>query len=132
MLTAAQAYGNRADYQRAIADASRAIELDPKCTDAYANRGRAFLATGRLDSAVRDCTRAIELDSKCAKALASRGEAYDALGQLDNALQDYTRVIELSVPGGGRSEFHLRVGGDPIWKGRVPNGHFGLRRGNSS
>src|SRR5438874_8083526 len=58
------AKGVKGDIDGAIADFTRAIELDPKYSTAYTNRCLARKNKGDLDGAVADRTRAIELDQK--------------------------------------------------------------------
>jgi tetratricopeptide (TPR) repeat protein len=65
------AYNNRGfvwhdkgDLDRAIADYSEAIRLDPKQANAYRNRGNALREKGDLDRAIADLNEAIRLDPK--------------------------------------------------------------------
>ena len=58
------AYQNKGDNDRAIADYSEAIRLNPKFADAFANRAWAYLSKKDADSAIADFTRAIELNPK--------------------------------------------------------------------
>ncbi len=89
------AYYAKGDHDRAIADHTRAIELDSKFTNAYASRGYAYAAKGDHDRAIADYTRAIELDPKYAIAYINRGWAYAAKGDHDRAIADYDRAIGL-------------------------------------
>jgi lipoprotein NlpI len=85
------------DFDGAIADYTRAIELDPKYAAAYSNRGSAKQAKGDLDGAIADCNRAIELDPKDAMAHKNRGVVKKAKGDLEGAIADYNRTIELDT-----------------------------------
>ena len=51
----------RKDYQGAIADYTKAIELSPDFTQAYHKRGVAYLMLGPKSKARADFKRAIEL-----------------------------------------------------------------------
>jgi TPR repeat protein len=97
------AYNNRGnasfakgEHGRAIADYSRAIELDPADATAYFNRGRSFGITGQASQALADFSKAIELDPKLAVAYNSRGLAFAAQGDHDRALADYNKAIGLT------------------------------------
>jgi len=63
------AYKANGDLDRALADYTKAIELDPKDAYAYYNRGLHYRAKGDLDHAIADYRKAIELDPKDALRL---------------------------------------------------------------
>ena len=85
------------DPAGAVADFSRAIELNPKQTDAYNMRGLERKSQGDLDGAIDDYSHAIQLDPNNASFCNNRGEAKQQKGDLDGAITDYTSVIELSA-----------------------------------
>ena len=96
------------DFDGAIADYNRAIELDPRYAAAYSNRGNAKQANGDLDGAIADCSRAIELDPKDPMAHKYRGVAKKAKGDLEGAIADYNRAIELD-PKYSAAYFHRGI-----------------------
>jgi tetratricopeptide (TPR) repeat protein len=49
-------------YDEALADLTRAIELDPSYAGYFALRGQAYQATGNYDESLADFTRATELN----------------------------------------------------------------------
>jgi len=49
-------------YDEALADCTRAIDLDPSYAWAITSRGRTYQAMERYDEALADLNRAIELD----------------------------------------------------------------------
>ena len=53
------AYDNQGRYDQAIANYSRAIELNPDYVSAYYNRGNAYDNQGRYHQAIADYSRAI-------------------------------------------------------------------------
>ncbi len=85
----------RGDWDRAIVEHTRAIELDPTLAEAWINRGRARFAKDDFDGEIADETRAIELDPRLEAAWANRGSARAAKGDLDGALADQTKALEL-------------------------------------
>lgn len=89
------AYNSKGEYDRAIADCNRAIELNQNYAEAYDNRGDAYDGKGEHDRAIADFTRAIMLNPKDAAAHYDRGLAYRHKGDNDRAIADYTRAIAL-------------------------------------
>jgi len=89
------AYLDKKDWDRAIADFTSAIELDPKIAVAFISRGSAYLSKKNWDRAIADETRAIEIDPKSKGAFVVRGTAYFNKKDWDRAIADETRAIEL-------------------------------------
>lgn len=55
-------YSRNGAYEPAIADYTRALELDAAFAEAWFNRGVSWYELGRYDAAIADLTRAIELN----------------------------------------------------------------------
>jgi tetratricopeptide (TPR) repeat protein len=89
------AYDSKGEHNRAIADFTMAIELNPKHVEAYNNRGVAYEGEGDHDRAIADFTKAIALDPKYIRAYNNRGGAFNKNGHLDRAIADYTMAIAL-------------------------------------
>ena len=60
----ANIYRERGDLDRAIADYSTAIRLDPLYTAAFTNRGQAYQEKGQLDKAREDYQAALSVPAK--------------------------------------------------------------------
>ena len=89
------AHLRKGDYDRAIADKTRAIELHPNFAIAFCDRGISYMEKGDHDRAIADWTRAIKLDPDYVDPLCNRALAYDQKRDHDRAIADLTRAIEL-------------------------------------
>jgi len=86
------------EYDLAIADCNKAIELAPNFSDAYNNRGGAYLNLDQYERAIEDFSEAIRLNPQDGLAYANRAKAYTLLDMDTEAEQDASRAIELGVP----------------------------------
>lgn len=84
----------RGDLDGAIADFTRALELDPRHLEALFFRGNARLAKRDLDGAILDYDAALAISEDASLTL-NRGFARHAKGDLDGALADFNRTLEL-------------------------------------
>ncbi len=82
-------------YDLAVADFTKAIELDPNYLVAYYNRGVAYFDLGRYDVAIMDFTKAMELGLKGKGTYHIRGLAYVKQGQYDLAIADFDKALEV-------------------------------------
>ena len=64
-LHKALAFSQLGDYDQAIADLGRAIELKKDYANAYLNRGIIYQKLGENEKAIIDFQRALDLDTKC-------------------------------------------------------------------
>ncbi len=87
-------YSNR-NYDSAIDQYSKAIELDRNYATAYSNRGFVYSSKGDYDNAIKDSDQAIVLDPSLAAPHDNRGEAFYYKGDYDAAIRDYEKAIEL-------------------------------------
>lgn len=83
------------DFVGAIAEYTRAVELDPNHFKAYFNRGFAYDKIREFSKAVQDYSRALEIDPDNAYAFYNRGIAYDRAGQWGLAIEDFTKAIKI-------------------------------------
>jgi tetratricopeptide (TPR) repeat protein len=86
---------DKGEFEAAIADYTKAIEMKPDDAKAYFNRGAAYSAKGDMDLAIANYTKAIEMKPDDADAYFNRGNAYSAKGDKDLAIADYTKAIEI-------------------------------------
>jgi tetratricopeptide (TPR) repeat protein len=80
----------------ALADFSRAIQLDPKSAPAYIGRAGARLGLKDFTNAIADCSTAIELDPTNERALFIRGTARLQLQDFDGTISDLSKALSLS------------------------------------
>jgi len=100
----ADTYYKRADagaevgeYGQAIADYSKAIELDPRHAPAYFNRAYAYGEIGEYDKAIANYSKVIELDPSDAQAYYNRGLDYRNKGEVPKSVSDLEKSIKLST-----------------------------------
>ncbi len=89
------AWDDKGDSDKAIADYTKAIEINPQYASAYFNRGIAWYAKGAYDKAIADFTKVIEINPQHVKAYYGRGLAWYDKGDYDKAIADFTKVIEI-------------------------------------
>jgi tetratricopeptide (TPR) repeat protein len=80
--------------REALADLSRAIELEPRHTDARCNRGITWARLGQPEKAAADFTQTIELDPRHVRAWHNRGALHLNHGQPEKAIADLSQAIE--------------------------------------
>jgi tetratricopeptide (TPR) repeat protein len=87
---------NVRELDLAIADLTKAIEIQPSYAQAYGERGVAYLRKKDHPRAIVNLSKAIELDPSLARAYRMRGVVYQ-MSQRDSdlALADYSKAIEL-------------------------------------
>ena len=102
------------NFELAIADFSRAIEINPQDEDAYRERGNVYVATGALDKAVSDFSKMIEINAKSALGYHNRGIALTRKRENDRAISDFTAAINmdpgLSLAYAGRGAVYSEKG----------------------
>ncbi|MGA2468126.1 MAG: tetratricopeptide repeat protein, partial [Thermodesulfobacteriota bacterium] len=79
------AYRDKGQYDQAISDFNKALEINSKYAYAYNNRGMAYRDKGQYDQAISDYNKALEINPKYAYAYNNRGIAYGDKGQYDRA-----------------------------------------------
>jgi lipoprotein NlpI len=90
------AYERKGDFDRAIQDFDRVIELRPDTSKAFYNRAIAYHNKGQFDRAIQDFNQVVQLTPDYAPAFRNRGNAYRGALAFDRAIQDYDQAIRLS------------------------------------
>jgi len=102
----ARGHREKGEYDRAIADATEAIALDPKYSWAYLERGQTYEHEGKTKQAIAEYRKAFEIDPSnqqakinldaltAAEAQADWYSACDQSEDLDRALRGCTKIID--------------------------------------
>jgi len=86
---------NKKDYDNAIIDYNKAININPNYELAFYNRGSAWVAKKEYDKAIADYTKIIKPNSKYADTYyTDRGNVWKAQQKYDKAITDYTKAIK--------------------------------------
>lgn len=88
-------YLDSGEYQQAIDEFTKVVELIPYYANAYFTRGLAYYKLDEHQKAIEDYTKAIELNPKYANAYLNRGVAYLISNEYQKAIDDFTKSIEL-------------------------------------
>ena len=83
------------EYDKAVADFSKVIDLQPDHAASWGDRGAAYIGLRQYDKAIADCSKAIDLDHDYARAWSTRAIAYSKLGRYDDAITNYSQAIKL-------------------------------------
>jgi uncharacterized caspase-like protein/tetratricopeptide (TPR) repeat protein len=87
-------YRTRQNYENAVTDLSKALELDPKDAFARSRRGLTYL-NKRDEAAAADLDQVIAITPNRASEFEARGSAYSGKKEYDRAIADFTSAIEL-------------------------------------
>lgn len=80
--------------EKAIADFTKTIQLDPKKTDAYLKRGMYYYHKKQDADALKDFNKAIELKCSNTDVYYLRGKILVQKGNVNDALSDFNTVIK--------------------------------------
>lgn len=79
-------------YKKAIADSTKAIELDDKYVKAYYRRAQAYEATEKLDESLEDCKKILEIDP-------THKEAQSAVVRLPPLIEERNEKLKTEMLG---------------------------------
>jgi len=83
------------DYQGALQDYNKTLQLHPNFAECLTNRGNIFNELKDYKAALQDLDRSIALDTTVAESFNNRGIAHNGLGDTASALKDYNKAIQL-------------------------------------
>jgi TonB family protein len=85
----------KGEYDLAVVNYSKAIDLNPKEPSVYLSRGLVYYNRKFYDLAVADYSKVVEIDPKEMMAYYYRGDSFEKLGELQKAVDDFKKVVEL-------------------------------------
>lgn len=89
-------FGEKDEYDLAIKDFTKTIELKSDFAAAYSNRGTAYLNKGNFNLALKDFDKAVQLAPDNADFYIIRGGAYSITCDFENAIKDLNKAIRLN------------------------------------
>jgi len=84
------------NYDVAIANSNKALQLDPEHSGVLVCRGRCYFRKGDYDLALLDFNKAIELAPKVVEVYYDRGVTYYDKHDYDRAIADFDKVTQLN------------------------------------
>ena len=91
----ADSYRNKKEWDRALADINKAVQLNPKNRRNYYIRGLIFYDQDNYDRAIPEFGQAIRIDPKYDEAYYYRGRSYFLKKEYKSAIPDFTESIKL-------------------------------------
>ncbi|MBW2614617.1 MAG: tetratricopeptide repeat protein [Deltaproteobacteria bacterium] len=88
-------YASKSDFEKAVGDYTKAIQINKGQSDIYYNRGLLYVKMKKYDLAVKDFDEAIKLNPRDANAYCNRGGVNNQLGKMDSAIKDYTEALKI-------------------------------------
>ena len=88
------------EYDAAILQYTKAIEVDSKYKLAYNNRGASKSWLGKKEEAILDYKKAIEIDPDFSRAYQNMGDDYSNLKKYTDSYNAYSKAIDLGVNDG--------------------------------
>ena len=88
-------YDYQKDFDRAIADLTEAIRLDPSAVVAYQDRAASYRNKGQYTLALDDLDHALRLAPNDARTLMSRGVIYFKLNATARSIVDYDASLKI-------------------------------------
>lgn len=98
LITEAKIKSDNSDFQGALADYNKSIEIDSTIGIAWFLRGNIKLSLRMFTEAISDYNKAIEFNNKNMDAYYNRGYTYFILGNKEKACENYYMAYKLGKP----------------------------------
>lgn len=88
------------NFDEAMLDYTKSLQINPKMTDAYYNKAKITLSRKDIDNpnikkAIADLEKALELDEKFVDALFAMAAAYKKLGDYHKSLEYLEKLLQI-------------------------------------
>ncbi len=93
----ANAHFVKGEFDLAVINYNKVIEINPKEAATYMSRGLAYYNKEYYDKAIDDYGKVIELNPEAAAAYFKRGDSYEKMGDKAKAFADYKKASELDA-----------------------------------
>jgi tetratricopeptide (TPR) repeat protein len=93
-------YLGKREFEKALDDTNRLLELHPRAEVGYANRATARMYLGDVKGAIDDCNQGLELDNSASGAALlynNRGTAHRLSSDFTQAMSDYNLAMSTSL-----------------------------------
>lgn len=94
---------NEGQWNDAMTEIAKAIEMNPGYAAAYNSRGGAYALIGLHEQSLSDFNKALEINPRYAEAYINRGWSFrlkglykEAISDFDRAISDYIKAIEIN------------------------------------
>ncbi len=88
-------YFTLSEYEKAISDFSKAIQMEPKDTRVYTNRGLTYRMLKKYDESLKDFNKSLELNPLWPDTFYGRSLTYYDLGDIKHAIEDCDKAISI-------------------------------------
>ncbi len=95
-VTLGSLYGKRGDYERQAAYCLKAIEWNPRDSQAYSNLGYAYSLLGKHNEALESSKTAVQLAPELDAAWNNLGIVYAQMGQYENAVKSFEKALKIN------------------------------------
>ncbi|MCP4364404.1 MAG: tetratricopeptide repeat protein [Planctomycetes bacterium] len=89
------AHLHKGEYEEAISNYTKALEIEPQSAEVYASRGLAYSQIGQNDKAISDFNKALEINPQYALAYNNRAVVYYTIKEYDKAWKDVHKAQKL-------------------------------------
>jgi eukaryotic-like serine/threonine-protein kinase len=94
-LLRATCYQQVKEYNKALADYNKAIELDASQPGFFVGRGKVYEEKGQFEQALADFSKALELDADNAAAHLGKGRTFGMQKNYEKAFEEFSKAIDI-------------------------------------